>query len=124
MSRIRTSEETAVILAALLKKADATRARISDKTIKLVSGRKRLEGSFRISLDADIAEYGYIIVKLESGSQAIVKISALESAKTITVKKMFSSDEIRALRNKTPDMDVYRNFVENEGSEENDDTTE
>lgn len=122
MKKLRTSEETAVILAALLKKAEVTRARISDKTIKLVSGRSRLEESFRVNLNNDISEYDYIIIRLGSGGQAAIKISSLEAAKTVTAKRVLSNAEIQSLTKGNPDIDAYRKFIED--GEEHEDINE
>jgi hypothetical protein len=121
MAILRTSEETAVLIAAMM--GDATRARVSDKTIRLLSGRRRrLEGSFRQRLNDDLAEYGYVVVALPAGGQTVVRISALEAAKTLTAVKAFTRDELREIRLGTPDFNAYRaRLEENEEQDEDDD---
>ena len=125
MGRIRTSEETAIILAVMMQRAEITRARISDKTIRLVSGRKRLEGSFRVNLNTDIAEFGFVIVPLDSGGQAIIKVSALEAAKSLTSVKVLKADEIQTIKKGTTPqlMDRFREEL-NENGDNNEDGTE
>lgn len=111
------SDETAVILATMMYRAEMTRARVSDKTIRLVSGRKRVEGSFRVRLNEDMAELGFVIVPLESGGQAVVKISALEAAKTLTASKVLSELELKDLKRGTLDVDRLRSQLD-EGNDE------
>lgn len=111
------SDETAVILATMMHRAEMTRARVSDKTIRLVSGRTRVEGSFRVRLNEDMAELGFVIVPLESGGQAVVKISALEAAKTLTASKVLSELELKDLKRGTLDVGRLRSQLD-EGNDE------
>ena len=119
MRTIRTAEESAVILSIMLTRANVTRARISDKTIKLVSGRVQLKESFRIALNCDIEEYGFTIINLHSGGQAIIKISALDAAKSFTARSLLTDEEIKGLKKGTLDLDLFREELsETEGDDE------
>ena len=119
MRILKTSEETAVILSVMMTRANVTRARISDKTIKFVSGRKQLKASFRIALNDDISQFGFLIVELYSGGQAIIKISALEAAKSFTAKSVLTDEEIKGLKKGTLDINLFREELEeNEGDGE------
>ena len=109
MRTIRTAEESAVILSIMLTRANVTRARISDKTIKLVSGRVQLKESFRIALNCDIEEYGF----------TIIKISALDAAKSFTARSLLTDEEIKGLKKGTLDLDLFREELsETEGDDE------
>jgi hypothetical protein len=120
MRTLRTTEETAVILSVMMTRANVTRARISDKTIKLVSGRKQLRESFRITLNDDISEYGFLIVDLYSGGQAIIKISALEAAKSFTAKSVLTDAEIKDLKKGTLDLNIFRDELKENEDDNND----
>lgn len=98
MKRRRPVEEAAVILAVILKRSGLVEARISDQTIRLISGRKRLEGSFRQNLKDELAEYGLEIIRFDGGDQALIRVSALEAAHTITAGKTLSSEEMDMMR--------------------------
>src|SRR3982074_2230139 len=83
MKQRRSVEETAIILALIFKRSGLAQARVSDKTIRLVSGRKRLEGSFRQNLKDERGEYEMEIVRRATGAHARIKVSALEAAEPV-----------------------------------------
>lgn len=98
MKQRRPVEETAVILAVIFKRSGLEEARISDQTIRMVSGRKRLEGSFRQNLKDELAEYGLEIVRFDAGDQALIRVSALEAAYTVTAAKTLNAEELETIR--------------------------
>src|SRR5262249_47377114 len=118
MRKLQTSEETAIILAVMMSRKQATRARISDRTIRLISGRKRLEASFRLSLNDDLAQFGFIMVGLDSGGQAVVKIAALEAAKPITAAKVLDTKELQALKRGSLQIEPFRRELGDNGDED------
>ena len=98
MKQRRSVEETAVLLALVFKRCGLAQARVSDKTIRLVSGRKRLEGSFRQNLKDELGEYGMEIVRLDTGDHALIKVSALEAAEAVTAAKTLTPEQLERLR--------------------------
>jgi hypothetical protein len=97
MKQRRSVEETAIILAVIFKRSGLGEARMSDQTIRMVSGRKRLEGSFRQNLKDELSEYGMEIVRFDSGDQALIRISALEAANTVTAAKTLTPEEMETI---------------------------
>jgi hypothetical protein len=98
MKQRRSVEETAVILAVIFKRSGLGEARMGDPTIRMVSGRKRLEGSFRQNLKDELGEYGLEIVRFDAGDQALIRVSALEAASALTAAKTLTPEEMEALR--------------------------
>jgi hypothetical protein len=98
MKQRRSVEETAVILAVIFKRSRLGEARMSDQTIRMVSGRKRLEGSFRQNLKDELGEYGLEIVRFDAGDQALIRVSALEAAGTVTATETLKPEEMEAIR--------------------------
>ena len=80
------SESVALLLALLLKRAEKTRARISDKTLRSVSGRVTIRDAFIADVRSWLEEVGVMMVRLERGGYALVAISALEGAPPILGK--------------------------------------
>jgi hypothetical protein len=102
MKQRRSVEETAIILALIFKRSGLGQARMNDKTIRLVSGRKRLEGSFRQNLKDELGEYGMEIVRLDTGDHALIKVSALEAAEAVTAAKTLTPEQLQRLRDGEP----------------------
>ncbi|MEN3295945.1 MAG: hypothetical protein V7642_5198 [Burkholderiales bacterium] len=118
MRQRRTVEETAVILAVILKRSGLDEARISDQTIRLVSGRKRLEGSFRQNLKDELVEYGLEIVRFDNGDQALVRVSALEAANAVTATNTLKPEELEKIRAGDPvDLKQMLNELGDDGPE-------
>lgn len=118
MKQRRTVEETAVILAVILKRSGLDEARISDQTIRLVSGRKRLEGSFRQNLKDELVEYGLEIVRFDNGDQALVRVSALEAANAVTASNTLKPEEMERIRAGDPvDLKQLLNELGEDGPE-------
>jgi pantoate kinase len=93
-----TAEDSAVILAVMLKRNAQSRARISGKTIKFVAGRQSLRSAFFVELVDALGEYGWILFELPGGGYGVVEARALEAAKTLTAKRSLSEDEMHSLR--------------------------
>jgi hypothetical protein len=102
MKQRRSVEETAIILALIFKRSGLAQARVSDKTIRLISGRKRLEGSFRQNLKDELGEYEMEIVRLDTGDHALIKVSALEAAEPVTAAKTLTPEQMERLRTGEP----------------------
>lgn len=89
---IRTPEETALLVALLLKRSEQKRARISVATIRRLSKRKHIRGAFVEMLDAQLDSLGVILVELDRGGFGLIPSNLLDGAPAITAKKYLSSD--------------------------------
>ncbi len=85
-----TPVKTALLLAVLLKRSGKTRARASEKTIKLLSGRVRLRGAFIVEVIARLEDFGVMAVEADRGGFSLISIPALEGAPPITAKAFLS----------------------------------
>ena len=95
-------KEVALLMAVMLKRAEKTRARVSEKTVKTMAGRSALRDAFVFELRQSLEDYGVLLVRLDRGGFALVAISALEGAPTVVAKEHVS-EERRALREGTLD---------------------
>lgn len=93
----RSTEQTAVLVATLLKRSGQRRARISDKTIRVLSKRRTLRDAFKERLSAELDDIGIHLVQLQRGGFGVIPINALDGAPTITAKK-YLSDELKRLK--------------------------
>lgn len=87
----------AILLAVLMKRAAKTRARISDKTLKVISRRKNLRAKFLGDVRDWLEDCGYQMIELDRGGLALVAISALDGAPPLLAKE-FLKDEVANLR--------------------------
>lgn len=99
MKSLTSPDDTAVLLAVLLKRSKQTRARFSEKTLKLLGGRKHLH---RYSFVAYVAEalaenHGWHMAPLTSGGYGAAKETALMAGKTVT-PKLLHADELRNVK--------------------------
>ncbi len=95
---MRTSAETAILLAAILNRSGQTRARVSVKTIKLLSQRKHLRSAFLIEIIEALAEHSWILFEIGTGGCGAIKASSLEAAKPVTAKRFLSDAERKMLK--------------------------
>jgi hypothetical protein len=119
-----TAEQTAVLVAALLKRSEQRRARISESTIRVLSRRRTLRDAFKESLRAELDDMGIHLVQLERGGFGIIPINALDGAPAITAKK-YLPDELKKLKKGADEafFGKLRNEV-NEDGEEGDESDE
>lgn len=89
---IRKPEETALLVALLFKRANEKRARISTKTLRVLSGRKHIRGSFVEILTAHLDALGLIMIENERGSFSVFSAGLLDGAPSITVSKYLQDD--------------------------------
>ena len=83
----------ALTLAVMLKRSGKTRARVSDKTFRLVSRRTNLRGAFVTSVREWLEDFGVFATELDRGGFALVAISALDGAPPITAKQLLPAPE-------------------------------
>lgn len=91
--RLRTAQQTALLLAVLLKRSNQTRARVSNKTVMEFRGGK-LYASFVTSLRTELEDLGVLLAELDRGGFGLLKISTLEGAKALTPDRVFTSEEL------------------------------
>ena len=90
-------ERVAYLLALMLKRSNKTKGRISEKTLRIISGRQRLRGAFHINLYENLANLGLEIVELDRGGYAIYHRSILEGVPVLTAKNLIPLEERRSL---------------------------
>jgi hypothetical protein len=98
----QTTERTAVLVAALLKRSGQRRARISESTIRVLSKRKTLRDAFKERLRSELDDLGIHLVQLERGGFGVIPIRALNGAPAITAKR-YLGDELKKLRKESDD---------------------
>jgi len=81
-------ETVALRLAVLLKRTEKTRARVSEKTLRILSGRTTLRDSFVVSIRNALEDFGVVSVRLDRGGFALIATSALEGAPPALVKNL------------------------------------
>lgn len=91
--RLRTVQQTALLLAVLLKRSDQNRIRVSNKTVVELRGGK-LYAAFVVSLRTELEDLGVCLAELDRGGFGLLKISSLEGAKPVTPEKVFTSEEL------------------------------
>lgn len=114
---LRDAKETAYLLAVIFKRSGSTRARVSDKTLKLLGYREKLRGSFAERVKEHLSDLGMAFIELETGGYGLMPSKALEAAKAITAKKWMTEDELDRLRNGKPfDINqLWSEFDEDDG---------
>jgi len=112
----RTAEETAVLIALLRKRSDKKRARISEKTIRVLSKRRFPRGAFLEDLNKQLDDLGLHMVELQRGGFGMISISALSGAPTILAKR-YLSDDLQKLKQDAGAMDEFRAEVERSDEE-------
>lgn len=90
-------ERVAYLLALMLKRSNKTKGRLSEKTLRIVSGRQRLRGAFHMNLYENLANLGLEIVELDRGGYALFHRSILEGVPVLTAKNLISREERRSL---------------------------
>lgn len=120
---MRTPRETAILIKLLFKRANKTRARISNKTVLVLSKRKKyIRTSFLEMLTAELDDLGLVLIELERGGFGLIPTSALNGAPSITAKK-FIWDDLKELRKGNIDYEDIQNEIEAD-SNTNDDEDE
>lgn len=96
---MRNAEQTALLLALLVKRSEERRVRVSEKTVKMLSGRQRLRSAFVVNVSEQLASsHGLCMIEIDIGGFGIVHFKSLEGAKSATVKRLFSDEEKELLR--------------------------
>ncbi len=118
---MRTAEETAVLLAVMLKRSGETRARISGKTIRKISDRRHIRAAFINMLTQHLDDLGLNMSELERGGYGLVRASVLEGAKTITAKNYLREDLKKLKKDKGHFKDVLKEIEDDLATDDDDD---
>lgn len=124
MTHYRSAEDTILLLRLMMFRSKQSRARVSKKTIMHLAGRRRLRSSFLSELMTIGLEEGVLLVELDSGMFSAVSLSALEGAKTITGKQVFTEQERRAITNGSIDLDEVAAELGDDDDDDGDDEDE
>ena len=107
---LKESWQVAALIAEMMKRAKQTRARLSDRTLKLLAGRVKLENSVREQIRSDALSYGYLLHKLEAGGPTsgtvVLDLNSLHAAKPLKYKDSFKEDERGKIREGNSDFFV------------------
>ena len=108
---MNSAADTALLLFFLLDRSKCRRARVSDKTLKLLGRRKRLRSAFVVEVTENLAaDYGLCMIELDSGGFGIIRARSLEAAKHITVKHLMTDDEQSCI--KKGDLSLFKGEVD------------
>ena len=113
----RTPQETATGIAFLLKRSNLTRARVSEKTIRIMAKRKRLRSAFIVAVTSSLTDFGWSVCEIESGGFGAIQTKALEAAKTVSITRLLTEDERQALKLRDFDFTPWEAEVRLEESE-------
>lgn len=101
---MKTPEKTALLIAVMLRRSGEKRARMSEKTLRLVSGRKKLRTAFVYSvMEVLQRDIGICMTELDLGGYGLMYVKSLEAAKTITAKKFLDGLHRQTLTEKQED---------------------
>ena len=117
------ANQTAAVIAAMLKRSGQSRARLSTATIKKIARRKSLRSTFVVYLSDALADsYDWQIIELASGGFGAIQGKALEAAKAVTGNRYLSETERKMLVRGTADYEEYHReaVVDAEEGEEED----
>ena len=116
--------QVAALIAHMMKTTGQTRARISDKGLKALAGRLKLETSIREAIRLDLVDYGYLLHRLDGragvSGNVVISLSALAAAKPFKRSDVFDDEEWKAIRDGSFDFDSLHDDL----SEEDDDDEE
>jgi hypothetical protein len=117
---VRTSRESALLLALLFKRSEKTRVRLSTVTVKKLSKREHLRAAFIEELIVQLNDLGLVLIELERGGFGIIPVSALNGAPPVTAKKYLMQD-LKRLREGKLTFDDILNELDIEIEADNDD---
>lgn len=87
----------AILLALMLARSTLTRARISDRSFRVVSRRVTLRTAFIANVRSWLEDLGVVLLTLDRGGYALVSIAALNGARPILARNLIA-DELQRFR--------------------------
>jgi hypothetical protein len=106
----RTIEQTALLITLLFRKSKAKRARVSERTIRVLSKRTNLRTAFLDSLNRALDDLGIHMIELERGGFGLIPVSALDGAEPILAKDHIS-DHLKSIRQKEKSGQAEKEFA-------------
>jgi|GEM_PF-3068540 len=104
----RTAQQTADLVAVILKRSEQTRARISTKTIKVLARRTNLRSAFVVELAGALADrHGWVMAELASGGYGVVQAKSLEAARAVTGRRWLTDEERRLIQRSGADLSRF-----------------
>lgn len=91
---MNTADQTALLIATSFQRSSQNRARLSIKSFQRLAGRQRCGSAFLVEVMHNIAEYGVIMVELETGGFGLLYSRALCGAKSLSASNFLSEEEI------------------------------
>jgi hypothetical protein len=117
---MRTAEETALLLALLIKRSGETRIRVSDKTVRRVAQRSYIRTAFLSMLSQHLQDLGLNMTELERGGYGLIRASVLEGAPAATAKN-YLGDVLSQLKKSPSHIEKIRAEIEGDvGSSDED----
>jgi hypothetical protein len=94
---MRTAEETALLIALLLKRSEQRQGRLNIDTLRCLSRRKHIRGAFLRLLAEHLDDLGLILMEIDADGFGLIASSALSGAPVITAKN-YLRDDMNKLR--------------------------
>lgn len=107
------------MIALLQKRAEVKRARISGRTIRIISKRRTLRTAFLETLGRELDDLGIHMVELERGGFGIILVSALDGAPVILAKR-YLKDDLKMLKRNEAAFTKFRSEIEQDTEESED----
>ena len=104
---------TAKIIAAMFHKSGFSRIRLSEKSIKLISGIPHMYATFVVDLQKELLlSYSLVLIEINSGF-GLIPAKSLEGARSVTTK-IFSDEEWGKIVNGTFEIDFKHKLEQEE----------
>lgn len=116
----RTAEQTALLIALLLKRGGGTRARVSENTIRKVAKRRHLRWAFKDQLTKELDDLGLLLVEIDRGGFGLQRYSALDGAPALTAKR-YLADDLKRVERDDKFFDSIRREIEEPDEGDDDD---
>lgn len=106
----RSPNETAILLALMLHRSGKSRARVSKRTLEVISKRERIHASFVGLIRSALDDLDVVLLESNRGGYAMVTREALDGAPPIS--SSIIANDLKALRREEVD---YETFLEELG---------
>lgn len=118
----RSAYETALLIVVIVVRSGQNRARISAKTVRILSGRRNLQASFMTAVATETLDLGYAFFSIAVGGFGCIQVQALETAKAVTAKARLTAQERNDLSGGKLDFDgLEKEILEPDSEDSGDD---
>lgn len=104
---MNSADQTAVLIAIAFQRSKQNRTRLSHKSFLRVACRTRTTAAFTVDVMNHIAEYGIVMVELDTGGYGLLYSRALCGARSIPASNFLTEEEID-----TPNMELLRHELQ------------